>query len=311
VHNVKAIPVSQPRAVLAVCLLSLLLGSPALPESQEAKAARHTEQAIAALTHLTDADSLAAAGLLSLGKHRDQSSALVARATAAAPERADLVWLQLGVCQKLGSCDPEPIEIRLREVDPSNAAGWMGALARARSSNNQEATDAALTAIGHTDRLDIYWTMLISRLSRAVVQTDKQSPAETVVTVIGYLAAQPIPGYEAASKACKGDPLLRAEITAACRGVARVFQQGDTYLTEMIGVAIAKRVWPEDSLEWKAAAEARRVYDYRSKLWLKLDMSDNASTDKYLRLCSTNRREQDVLLAQIIAAGENPNPSAE
>jgi len=37
------------------------------------------------------------------------------------------------------------------------------------------------------------------------------------------------------------------------------------------GVAIAKRVWPENSPEWKVAAEERRVYDYRSKLYSKLD----------------------------------------
>jgi hypothetical protein len=187
----------------------------------------------------------------------------------------------------------------------------MGALARAHSSNNQEATDAALTAIAHTNRFDSYWTTLISRLSRAVLQTDKRSPAETVVTVIGYLAAQPIPAYDAASKACKGEQLLRPEITEACRDMARVLQQGDTYLTEMIGVAIAKRVWPEDSAQWKAAAEARRVYDYRSKHWLKLNVPDDASIEKYLRLCSTNRREQDVWLAQLINAGEDPNPPVE
>jgi hypothetical protein len=76
----------------------------------------------------------------------------------------------------------------------------------------------------------------------------------------------------------------------------------------MIGVAIAKRVGPEDSSEWTAAAEVRRVYDYRSKLWLKLDVSDNAHAEIYLVLCSKYRREQDLWLAQIIAAGENPNP---
>lgn len=76
----------------------------------------------------------------------------------------------------------------------------------------------------------------------------------------------------------------------------------------MIGVAIAKRVWPQDSPEWKAASEARRVYDYRSKLWLKLDLPDNAHIGEYLALCSKYRREQDLWLAQIIAAGGDPNP---
>jgi hypothetical protein len=297
-------------AVLVFCFLSLL-ASPSFSETQKAKAARQIERTIAALTHMTDADSLAAAGLLSVAKHRDQSLPLIGRAIAAAPMRADLVWLQAEVCAKLGSCDPVTIENRLRGVDPSNAAGWVGALARATSSNNEEAKDAALIAIGHTDRFDIYWTTLISRLSEAVIQVHKMSPQEAVVTVIGYLAAEPIPGYESAARACKGDRLQRPTINEACRGVARAFQRGDTYLTEMIGVAIAKRVWPEDSPEWRAAVEARRVYDYRSKRWLKLDVADNAHIEQYLSLCSKYRREQDLWLAQIIAAGENPNPPSE
>jgi len=196
----------------------------------------------------------------------------------------------------------------LREVDPSNAAGWVGALVRASSSNNEEAKDAALAAIGNKDRFDIYYTTLLSRLSDAVIRAHVMSSLEVAVTIIGYQAAQPIPAYEAAAKACKGDRLQRADINRACRGVASAFQRGDAYLTEMIGVTIAKRVWQEDSPEWKAAAEARRVYDYRSKLWLKLQVSDNVHIENYLMLCSKYRREQDLWLAQIIAAGGNPNP---
>ncbi len=86
----------------------------------------------------------------------DDSLALIGRAIAAAPERPDLVWLQAQVCQEVTRCDPEPIERHLRELDPSNGAGWMGALARANSSRNDEAMDAALAAIGHSDRVDIY-----------------------------------------------------------------------------------------------------------------------------------------------------------
>ena len=42
--------------------------------------------------------------------------------------------------------------------------------------------------------------------------------------------------------------------------------------------------------------------------FLKLDVKDDADAEKYLMLCSKYRREQDVWLAQIIAAGWNPNP---
>ena len=52
-----------------------------------------------------------------------------------------------------------------------------------------KATDAALTAIGRSERVDVYWTTLISHLSRAVAQTKKMSLQESEVAVIGYLAA--------------------------------------------------------------------------------------------------------------------------
>jgi len=96
-----------------------------------------------------------------------------------------------------------------------------------------------------------------------------------------------------------------------CRGVAKAFERGDTYITEMIGVAIAKRVWPEGSPEWKAAVEARSVYEYRSKLWSQLETNEmyrQPEAERYLALCDKNPREQDVLMAQLVAAGRNPNP---
>jgi hypothetical protein len=78
----------------------------------------------------------------------------------------------------------------------------------------------------------------------------------------------------------------------------------------MIGVAIAKRVWPEDSAEWKAAAEERRVYEYRSALQSKLVRREITHPGEYLTLCAQNRREQDVVAAQLIKDGKNPNPPA-
>ena len=78
----------------------------------------------------------------------------------------------------------------------------------------------------------------------------------------------------------------------------------------MIGVAIAKRVWSEESAEWRAAAEARRVYDYRSEFYSKLTQRALTHPAEYLTLCAQNRREQDALAAQLSAAGYDPNPPA-
>jgi hypothetical protein len=291
--------------------LSSLMGCATPPAPKLAEPEQHLQGVATALAKQTDADFLAAAGLLSLPSRPDDSLALIGRATAAAPERPDLVWLQAQVCQDVAPCDPEPIERRLRKLDPSNGAGWMGAFARANSSRNDEAKDAALAAISHSDRVDIYWTTLIARLSRATAQTRTISLEEAEGVTIGLLAAQAIPAYSGVSSACKGERLQRVEIIEGCRGVAGALERGDTYITEMIGVAISKRVWPEDSPEWKAAAKARHVYEYRSKFWTALDIRDTSHAEEYLTLCAHNHREQDVLLAQLIAAGKNPNPPPE
>jgi hypothetical protein len=187
-----------------VYLLSLFLAGAVTCRANETVTEPHVEQTIAALKRLPDADSLAAAGLLSLSNHPDQSLPLIERAIALSPTRADLIWLQAEVCLRVGSCDPAPIEKKLRAADPSNAAGWIGALVRAGALGDEQATYAALETVGRTDRFDIYWTRLISRLGEATVKAHEMSAQEAVVTITGYLAAAPIPGYEAATKACRG-----------------------------------------------------------------------------------------------------------
>jgi hypothetical protein len=295
----------------AIGAASLILACADSPSVQNAKAARQMDQAIAMMMRAVDADSLAAAALLNMERHRGQSLSLVARATAAAPDRADLLWLHVQVCAQAPACDPQPLEIRLRELDPANGAGWMNALARAYVAKDEAATDVAIAAMGRSDRMDVYWTTLIAHMSRATSQTKAISLQEAVIAIAGFLAAEAIPAYTAASAACKGERLHRTENIAACRGVANAFMRGDTYITEMIGIAIAKRAWPEDSPQWKRAVEARRAYEYRSKFWPKADVWSTSHEEEYLRLCAENRREQDVFRAQLIEAGENPDPPAQ
>jgi hypothetical protein len=298
-----------PTSILLLLTCSAFSMDP--PDTKLTKAQKRVDRAIAVLAQMTDTDSLAAAGLMSVGNNSDPSSSFLARASAAAPDRVDLVWLQATRCAQMPPCDPAPIEHRLRELDPTNGAGWSGALARAGAAHNADGTDAAMTAISHSQRLDIYWTTLIAHLSSAVAKTKEMSIEESEVAVIGYLAALPIPAYQYVATNCKGERLLQPGVNDVCRGVAKSLQNGDTYLTEMIGVAIAKRVWPQDSPEWEAAAERRRVYEYRSKLYPKLEQRALTHPGEYLTFCAQNRREQDVFAAQLTVAGYDPNPLAQ
>ena len=296
----------------AICLVVLATLLQACATRSLDRVKDHSARAVILLEQKHDADSLAAAALLSsgdlFGKNENRASSLIARATLAAPDRADLAWLQAMICQETAGCDSQPFEAKVRNLDPSNGAGWLGALARAAAVKDDGATNEALRVISQADRVDIYYTRLIGTLTPKVAQTGSMSLGEAVTVVIGVLAAQAIPAYQAVSNACKGDLLLQANLVSLCQGVARAFENGDTYITEMIGVAIAKRVWPPDSPEWRAAAEARRLFDYQSKLFGEIERTDTASTNRYIALCRQYRREQDVFRAELVDAGRNPDP---
>lgn len=255
--------------------------------------------AIERLAQSSDADSLAAAGLLSSYRRREQSLPLLALASAAAPARVDLLWLHLQMCTDEASCDPEPLEKRLRELDGENGAGWFGAVARARKSGDESARLAALDAIAGSKRVDTYWTTLIARLSRAVFRAEAVSLPDAASAVTGVMAAISIPAYSDMSNPCRNEHLTRDGALERCRGIARSLMNGDTIITESVGVSIAKRAWPERSPEWLAAserkstdAEGQRVQDW---------MLDNMS--EFLALCEQHRREQDVFRAVRAALG--------
>jgi len=272
----------------------------------------HLKKAAVVLEQRSDADSLAAAGLLNSSERKPHLAVdLLTRATAIAPERADLAWLQIQICRNNPACDPEQKAARLRTLVPSNGAAWLNALTQANAADDEAERITVLSALARTERVDLYWTTLIVHLTRAVADTKEVPLREALVEVIGVLAAQAIPAYSATSNLCKGDRLNSAEVVKDCRAVALAFERGDTYITEMIGVAIAKRVWPEDSQEWKAAVEARRVYQYRSEWILKSTLSslkDAQSAAEYLSLCGIYPREQDLWRAELIADGKSPDP---
>jgi len=293
---------------LAIALLPILSDCAASMDARIDKAEMRTQRTADLLASQADADSLAAAALLNSGKRRDRSLSLIEQAIMVAPERPELLWLQIQICHREPACDPEPVESRLRSLDSANGAGWLGALTRADLAHDEQAKFAALEALGRSERLDIYWTTLVARLSRATAATKAVTLFDAEISVIGILAAQAIPAYGVVTNACKDEHLQQDAMLKVCRGVANALQHGDSYITEMIGIAIAKRVWPENSPQWNAAAEARRSYEYRAGFINQSELWNAAHADEYLTICAQNRREQDVFQAELIAIGRDPNP---
>jgi hypothetical protein len=302
------------RSCALILLLTLLLQACTTTRTQQ----RHFNQALTELAQSTDADSLAAAAVLSRftqpRPHEDAVYALLVRAVAAAPQRADLVWLSIQFCRDVPACDPEPEVGRLRALDPSNGAGWLNAVDRANASDDEAAKIAALSALARTERVDIYWTTLIVHLTHALADTHQVPLAEALGDVIGVVGARAIPAYTPTLSLCKGERLDNDEVLQDCRRVALAFEQGDTFITEIVGLTIAQRVWPADSPEWKAAAEETRVARYRMHTSGQLELKSGVRARwarEFLSLCEQNPREQDVALAQIVKAGKRPDPPPE
>ncbi len=302
-----------PRFVSAVLLgaaLLALLGACASAQPLAGKSGQRTRTALLASG---DADSLAAAALLgaSWEKAPEERVALIARASAAAPERADLVWQHLQICRRVPSCDPRPIEAQLRRLDPGNAASWVSELDRSTTLADPAQVQATLEAMGNADRFDVYWNATIVHLTGAISKAQTTDLTTALVVAIGVTAAEATPAYQQIANACKGAVLDFPETLAACRRVAAVLRRGDTYLTEMIGLRIAQRVWPEGSAEYQDALQARRVARYRMDTYSRIDSAmtkDSAASQRYLDALAAHRTEQEVFVAQIVRAGLDPNP---
>ena len=110
-------------------------------------------------------------------------------------------------------------------------------------------------------------------------------------------AATTIPPYQTIINACKGDSLKDSDVLSTCRQVSTVMRGGDTYLTELVGIAIARRAWPEGSPTYADGTGARRVAHYRMAADGKLSLhrflfSEYAA--KRLQLMTEKRTEQEM-----------------
>jgi hypothetical protein len=291
-------------------LAAVVLGGCAAPDlGQQATFENRVARTEAALIAAGDPDSLQAAALLGDGDP-PQRLRLIERAATAAPARTDIVWWQLQLCLRVADCDPRPIEVRLHALDPGNGATWSAALERSARLKDAAALQATLVTISNSERFSVYWNASIVHTANAVIRTRAMEPKSAFVRAIGAAAAQTIP-YKRMTDFCRGRTLQQAADLATCRRLATVLGRGDTYLTQMVGLYLARRVWPERSAEYLAALDARRLAQYRTQADDRLTTRrrlDNAWVQSRLELLATHDTEQDVVLADLTGAGVNPDP---
>jgi hypothetical protein len=199
-------------------------------------------------------------------------------------------------------------------LDPDNGAAWFDSIGRAGRRNDVVAVRKDLSAIATSRRFDTYWNATIVHITNAILKTHTMDLPTALVATIGMALATGVPAYQTIVNACKGDPLQDPDVLSTCRQVSTVMRGGDTYLTEMVGIAIAKRVWPEGSPTYVDAISARRVAHYRMDADGKLSLHRFLSSEyaaKRLQLMMEKKTEQEVNLAEILNARWSPNPPSD
>ena len=171
-----------------------------------------------------------------------------------------------------------------------------------------------LSAIATSRRFDMYWNATIVHITSAILKTHTMDLPTALVATTGMTSGTAVPPYQTILNACKGDPLKEPDVLRICREVSTVMRGGDTYSTEMVGIAIAKRAWPEGRPTYVDAITARRVGHYRTDADAKLSLHRFLSSDyaaKRLQLMTEKKTEQEVILAEILNAGWSPNPPSD
>jgi hypothetical protein len=268
------------------------------------------------------ANSLAAAAVLKqFGEESDNGSyALVARAVQFAPARRDLAWLAVRLCASSSDCDDTAPEKHLREVDPGNGIGSTGALTRAQRKNDAAAIDAALTAIGNSERFYVYFDPLVAATATELAEAQHQGAgqrsgkeiARATVEMIGVIAASVLPPSQSFSYSCKGLALEQVPgRLGRCRRAAEAFARADTFIVEGLGLSLQQQLWPLDSPEGASITARRRVFQYRLEEYSRLNIS-SSKVDEFppdaVEVLRAHEREQDAALVYFTKAGVPADP---
>ena len=302
-----------PSSISLLCVLSLAgcmhaRGDGTDADAWRAERTREVEVLVArpTPTNLTAAALLAVPGDL-IGR---QPLELIARAEALAPQRADLAWAHLAICEQLKCEAKEQIEAHLQAIDPDNGFVWAADLEHAQSSGSEVAVTAAIARIGAGPKMTLYWNQLeVMMVDALAVANPSQSLATRGFTAMGLLAGEIIPPLQPISKACRLEQLDLPGRGAACEALVARMEQSSTVLTQSLAISMQERWWPADSQQREVVRAKRRRLDYLMTMsshirWWRLNR------DMAVRLDATRKtdREEDVELAMIKSLGLPPEP---
>jgi hypothetical protein len=273
--------------------------------------------AYAALVDAGDADSLAAAALTArtLGDaaaHPARALEMADRALASAPQRADLAFLELQLCEATASCAPQAAEARERETDPLNGISWLFALRRAGRSHDAAGVRTALAGLAGSQRVDRHWTALASRMTAAMAGKAGLDAPTALSSLIDMEAALPMP-LLSVTTACSEEALQNPQVLAQCRQAAETLRHADTISVAMYGNRLAVRLWPKGSARSIEIAAAGRELAYQMDVMRR--NPQRLDSPKALQILANlyphYPTEQSVVRALYFNLGLQPDPPAQ
>lgn len=266
-----------------------------------------------------DADTWAASALKARSADRNAAQALtqIKRATDIAPDRADLAWLHVRLCMEVPGCEPEPLEARLRKLDPANGAVWLGVLSRTQARRDAQAEQQILDAMSRAERFDVYWTSLNSHLAVALnagtsaASTQKDPLTTSLNSVTDWLSGLVVLAFKPVTSACDRQRARDAAAVQRCQDIAQAMQRSDTTLVEALGLGMAQRFATPGT---SAAAEydrhaARLAYlSQASGSIIQAQVEREKFSTQLIELMKKLRREQEVSAAILRWAGQPLEP---
>lgn len=300
--------------LLVVLLLSACASSPPQPGASN----------VNPVPESGDADEFAAGALALWGTNASAngSRALtqIQKAAQVAPQRPEILWLHLRLCMEVPGCEPEPIEARLRKLDPDNGVVWLGPLARAQARRDARASAQILEMMSKAGNFNIYWTTLIAKLvppmSRMPVATSVAQPVPTPLTnamnsTINWLSTLAAAAFRPLSAACDAQQVREPETRVRCEQVAQALQRSDTTLVEGLGLGISERLAPANSgalMQITERVQTLRHQTQAAGAIVTAQVEKEKFSEQMLKLMQQLRKEQDVSRAILRWAGQPLTP---
>jgi hypothetical protein len=217
---------------------------------------------IAYLIRRGTAESLATASLLahltqvsederSPGKPAPpEPSQLIERAISMAPNRPELVWLQLRDCESRRCAEEAQIAARLKEIDSDNALAWLADLNAAQG--NPEEVTRAVERMGDARSPRVYWNQLVVMMFDALTHHGRAGPPTAITQhaddrllhVTGALAALDIPAFKPLAFACRRDELAATGRRPACEKAMARLEMSDAVVTQLVRLSVLEDWWP-------------------------------------------------------------------